>query len=90
MDRVSGGEGANESSPKIIDPEHKGARVLVRVLPDEKWLSVPRPKLARQLLAAFGLLEETALVIRDGKLLTPDRHIWPDDKIVLKIVASRG
>ncbi|MDE5833809.1 MAG: hypothetical protein K2H64_12685 [Desulfovibrio sp.] len=61
-----------------------------RILPEDRILSLPRAKTARQLLAALDLMEETALIIRDGKLLTPDRRIWPDDEITVKIVASRG
>lgn len=50
----------------------------------------PRVKTARQLLEKLNILEETALVARDGKLLTPDRQIWPDDAILVRLVGSRG
>ena len=74
----------------IIRPEYKGARIRVLLQPGEKNLSLPRPKTARQLLAALELEEECALVARDGELLTPDRHIWPDEEILVRQVASRG
>lgn len=58
--------------------------------PEGKILDFPRPKTALQLLQALGLEEETALVARQGKLLTPDRQIWPDDEIWVRVVSSRG
>lgn len=76
--------------PSVIQPRHEGPRVLVRLQPDESWLSLPRPKLARQLLAALNIGEECALVARDGELLTPDRHIWPGDELLVRKVASSG
>ena len=75
---------------QVIKPEHTGARVSVLVQPEEKHLSLPRPKTSRQLLAALGLAEETALVARAGQLLTPDRHIWPNDELLVRKVASSG
>ena len=75
---------------QVIKPEHTGARVSVLVQPEEKHLSMPRPKTSRQLLAALGLAEETALVAREGQLLTPDRHIWPGDNLLVRKVASSG
>ena len=75
---------------QVIKPEHTGARVTVLVQPEEKHLSMPRPKTSRQLLAALGLAEETALVARDGQLLTPDRRIWPGDQVLVRKVASSG
>ena len=75
---------------QVIKPEHTGARVAVLLQPEEKHLSLPRPKTSRQLLAALGLAEETALVAREGQLLTPDRRIWPDDSLLVRKVASSG
>ena len=75
---------------QVIKPEHTGARVDVLLQPEEKHLSMPRPKTSRQLLAALGLAEETALVAREGQLLTPDRHIWPGDNLLVRKVASSG
>ena len=75
---------------QIVQPQYEGARVRVLLQPEEKHLSLPRPKTARQLLAALGLAEETALVARNGQLLTPDRRIWPDDALLVRKVASSG
>ena len=75
---------------KVIKPEHTGSRIVVLLQPEEKYLSLPRPKTSRQLLAALGLAEETALVARNGELLPPDRHIWPGDEVLVRKVASSG
>ena len=74
----------------VVKPEHTGARIVVLLQPEEKHLSLPRPKTSRQLLAALGLAEETALVASNGVLLTPDRHIWPGDEVLVRKVASSG
>ncbi len=79
-----------ENQMRIVRPEHTGARVTVLVQPEESRLSLPRPKTARQLLEALGLAEESALVARQGELLTPDRRIWPDDDLLVRKVASSG
>lgn len=81
---------AHVAHVQVVKPEHTGARVTVLVQPEEKYLSLPRPKTSRQLLAALGLAEETALVARNGQLLTPDRHIWPNDDLLVRKVASSG
>lgn len=85
-------EAAATHAPRVqvIKPEHTGARVTVLLQPEEKYLSMPRPKTSRQLLAALGLAEETALVAREGQLLTPDRHVWPGDNLLVRKVASSG
>lgn len=75
---------------KLIDPARNGPRILVELQPAGEFLSMPRAKTCRQLLEALNLEEETALVARDGKLLTPDRRIWPNDNILVRIVASAG
>ena len=58
--------------------------------PGDRKMTIPWPKTVGQLLKKLELQEGTALVARDGKLLTPDRHIWPDDAIYIRIVISRG
>lgn len=80
----------NEDTIEIVNPEKNGPRITVRLVPPDKLLSLPRPKTASQLLAALGLLEESAIVARDGKLLTPDRRIWPNDKLYVRKTASAG
>lgn len=58
--------------------------------PGGKTMDFPRAKTALQLLHALGLKEETALVARNGRLLTPDQRIMPGDEILVRIVGSRG
>lgn len=70
--------------------KNKQQTIRLTLEPDGKTLEFPRPKTALQLLHALGLEEETALVARQGKLLTPDRQIWPEDEIWVRIVASKG
>lgn len=79
-----------ENNIQVIKPDYTGARVTVRLEPAGKDVSIPRPKTARQLLEYFGLREETAIIAREGKLLTPDRRIWPADNLFLRIVTSQG
>lgn len=82
--------GQNTEHIKIINPDFQGKRINVTIDPGGENLSMPWIKTARQLLYALNLGEETALVARDGQLLTPDRHLWPDDHIWVRKVASGG
>lgn len=66
------------------------ATVTVLLQPQEKTLVLKRPKTARQLLAALDLREETALVVREGELLTPDRRIYSGDTLLVRKVVSSG
>lgn len=77
-------------TPEIIKPDHPGPRVLVLLQPENRLCSMPRMKTARQLLQALNLEEECALVARGNELLTPDRHIWPDEEILVRSVGSKG
>jgi sulfur carrier protein len=47
-------------------------------------------KTVLQLLHNLHLRVNDALIIRDGELLTPDRHLWPGDQITVRMVVSRG
>lgn len=64
--------------------------VTILLQPEERRFRLRRPKTARQLLDALGLMEETALVARGGELLTPDRRIWPGDELLVRVVTSAG
>lgn len=68
----------------------QAATVTVLLQPEGKTLLLPRPKTARQLLAALGFREETALVARGGELLTPDRRIYTGDALLVRAVTSSG
>ncbi len=64
--------------------------ITVRLEPGNQIQKIPRTKTVRQLFSRLGIAEETALVVRDGELLTPDRAIRRDDEILVRKVASRG
>lgn len=64
--------------------------VSVLLQPDNRQLTLPRPKTVQQLLRKLDIKRGTALVIRDGGLLTEDRAILPGDSITVRIVTSSG
>ena len=53
-------------------------------------MTLPRPKTVQQLLRKLGIRRCSALVIRDGGLLTEDRAILPGDHITVRRVTSSG
>ena len=79
-----------ENTPARESAEYGENTVTVLLQPEERRFSMRRPKTARQLLEALGLMEETALVARAGELLTPDRRIWPGDELLVRVVTSAG
>ena len=66
------------------------ATVSVLLQPEEKEFIVPRPKNAQQLLQILGLRSCAALVAREGELLTPDRAVYPGDRLLVRKVTSSG
>ncbi len=64
--------------------------VTVRREPSMKTIKIRRPKTVAQLLDALSLELETALVARNGKLLTYDQKIWPNDELLVRVVVSGG
>lgn len=79
-----------EKGYEIQEPAKGGARIKVRLEPPGKIIDLPRCKTASQLLEKLQLLPETALIARNGELLTPDRRIWPNDELLVRVVSSRG
>ena len=49
-----------------------------------------RPKTVWQLMNRLGLKQCSALIIRDGGLLTRDREVMPGDVITVRSVVSSG
>ncbi len=80
----------NPSETQDVQAEVRRAVITVLLQPEEKTFTLPRPKTARQLLEALNLQEETALVARDGELLTPDRRIYTGDSVLVRKVTSSG
>jgi len=66
------------------------ATVSVLLQPEDTELTMPRPKNAQQLLQTLGLRACTALVAREGELLTPDRAIYSGDRLLVRKVISSG
>lgn len=65
-------------------------QITVHLEPQGKSLSMPRPKTVWQLMNRLGLKPCSALIIRDGGLLTRDREIFPNDVITVRSVVSSG
>lgn len=70
--------------------KHPGATITLVLQPSGRTSIIPRPKTVHQLLDRLGYLEETALVIRNGRLLTPDLAILPDETITVRSIISHG
>lgn len=64
--------------------------ITVRLQPKEQLLTMPREKTVLQVLRKLGIRPTTAIVVRDGGLLTPDREVLPDDELLIRIVTSSG
>lgn len=74
----------------VTEAQTKGPLLHISLQPDNKHFSIPRVKTVWQLLKVLGIPEETALVARDGKLLTPDQRLMPEETILVQQVGSRG
>lgn len=70
--------------------QYTPATVTVFLQPDNKTITLPRPKSVLSLLKKLDIRAGTALVIRDGGLLTQDREVLPGDEITVRIVTSSG
>lgn len=70
--------------------EYTPPTVTVLRQPEDREYTLPRPKTVLQLLRKLDIRTGTALVIRDGALLTPDRAILPGDRIIVRQVTSSG
>jgi sulfur carrier protein len=85
-----------EAPPALVEappgPLRHAPRPPVTVLlqPEEKTLELTKAKTVRAVLTALGLRECTALVIRGGELLTPDRAVAPGESLIVRKVTSSG
>ncbi len=64
--------------------------ILVHLEPEGKSVTLPRANTVLQLLNKLGRRPGSALIIRDGGLLTPDVQLRPGDVITLRGVGSTG
>ncbi len=62
----------------------------VTLQPENTTLRMPYVRSVQQLLNKVGVRRGTVLVIRDGRLLTPDRKLFPGDEIIIRTVVSAG
>ena len=76
----------NETYPETYPP----ATITVVLEPTGGTREIPRPKTVTQLLNRLGVRQGTALVIREGELLTPDRRIATGETVTVRSVVSRG
>ena len=64
--------------------------ITVRLEPENREITLPRPKTVLMMLNALKLRRGAVLVIRDGGLLTQDREVLPGDMITVRVVTSSG
>lgn len=64
----------------------------VLLQPEERELELPRAraKNVARLLDALGLRQGTAIVAREGVLLTPDVPLYPGQTVLVRKVMSSG
>lgn len=64
--------------------------ITVRIEPGGEEKTFERLNTVLQLLNRLGLRPTEALVIRDGRMLTPDLKLRRDDVITVRVVVSAG
>jgi len=64
--------------------------ITVTISGQSQPITYPKIKTVLQLLANLNLRVNDALIIRDGELLTPDRHLRDGDHVAVRLVTSRG
>ncbi len=64
--------------------------IVVTIEPEGKSFEAPQARTVLQLLNRLGLRTTKTLVIRDGRLLTPDLHLCDGDAVTLRKVGSKG
>lgn len=65
-------------------------KIRVRLEPENREVELDRVNTVLQLLRKVDRKPGQALVIRDGRLLTPDLHLQDGDAIIVRDVGSRG
>ena len=72
--------------------ERRGGTVTVQLQPGRSELELPRAraKNVARLLEELGLRQGTAIVARDGILLTPDVPLYPGQTLLVRKVMSSG
>ena len=75
---------------EALERRYSAPEITVLLQPEGREFAMPRPKTVLQLLKKLDIRCGTALVIRDGGLLTQDRQILPGEHITVRIVTSSG
>ena len=72
--------------------ERRGGTVTVQLQPGRSEFELPRAraKNVARLLEELGLRQGTAIVARDGILLTPDVPLYPGQTLLVRKVMSSG
>ena len=72
--------------------ERRGGTVTVQLQPGRSAFELPRTraKNVARLLEELGLRQGTAIVARDGILLTPDVPLYPGQTLLVRKVMSSG
>ena len=72
--------------------ERRGGTVTVQLQPGRSEFELPRAraKNVARLLEELGLRQGTAIVARDGILLTPDVPLYPGQTVLVRKVMSSG
>ena len=72
--------------------ERRGGTVPVQLQPGRSEFELPRAraKNVARLLEELGLRQGTAIVARDGILLTPDVPLYPGQTLLVRKVMSSG
>ena len=72
--------------------ERRGGTVTVQLQPGRSEFELPRAraKNVARLLEELGLRQGTAIVARDGILLTPDVPLYPGQTLLVRKVMSTG
>jgi sulfur carrier protein len=77
-------KGTGQSRPGLPEP------IWVKIEPDQETKRFKGLNTVLQLLNRLGLRVNSALIIREGQLLTPDQRLNPGDQITVRLVTSRG
>lgn len=75
---------------ETFSEQYPNPTITVTLEPVGGTRDIPRPKTVAQLCNRLGIRQGTALIIRNGELLTPDRHIETGDVITVASVVSQG
>ena len=72
--------------------ERRGGTVTVQLQPGRSEFELPRARAnnVARLLEELGLRQGTAIVARDGILLTPDVPLYPGQTLLVRKVMSSG